>query len=238
MARLLLIETTGDICSVALSDNGNVLAVKEDHEKKSHAAVLTILIQELLTEASLEVKDLQAICVSQGPGSYTGLRIGVSAAKGICYGTGLPLLAVNTLLAMSYGIRAEQNNNPSFLPFAKPLLFCPMTDARRMEVYTALLNENMEYVLETTALVLKEDAFSDYLTRHSILFFGSGAEKASKLIQHPNAFFRNDFRPRATYLAEPATIEFEKNHFQDVAYFEPFYLKDFVATIPKKKLTF
>jgi len=238
MAKLLLIETTGDICSVALANNGNILAVREDYERKSHAAVLTVLIHDLLAEASLKAKDLQAVCVSQGPGSYTGLRIGVSAAKGICYGAGLPLLAVNTLLAMSYGMRAERNNNPSSLPSGKPFLFCPMTDARRMEVYTALLNETMEYVFETTALVLREDTFSDYLDRQPILFFGSGAEKASKLIRHPNAFFRNDFRPRAVYLAEPAILEFEKNHFQDVAYFEPFYLKDFVATIPKKKLSF
>ncbi|NLI23516.1 MAG: tRNA (adenosine(37)-N6)-threonylcarbamoyltransferase complex dimerization subunit type 1 TsaB [Bacteroidales bacterium] len=237
MARLLLIETTGDVCSVAIAENGNVLAVKEDYEKKSHAAVLTMLIQDLLTEVSLTIRDLQGICVSQGPGSYTGLRIGVSVAKGICYGAGLPLLAVNTLLAMSYGMRKELNSNIFSLHSGKPFLFCPMTDARRMEVYTALLNENLEFILETTALVLREDSFSDYLSREPILFFGSGAEKASKLIRHPNAFFRTDFRPRAAYLAEPADFEFRQQHFRDVAYFEPFYLKDFVATIPKKKLS-
>lgn len=238
MAKLLLIETTGDICSVALANNGSILAVKEDYERKSHAAVLTVLIQDLLTEASITVKDLQAVCVSQGPGSYTGLRIGVSAAKGICYGAGIPLLAVNTLLAMSYGMRAERNKNPSFLPPGPSFLYCPMTDARRMEVYTALLNENMEYVLETTALVIREDTFFNYLNMQPVLFFGSGAEKASKRIRHPNAFFRIDFRPRAVHLAEPATFEFKQNHFQDIAYFEPFYLKDFVATIPKRKLSF
>nr|HQH40386.1 tRNA (adenosine(37)-N6)-threonylcarbamoyltransferase complex dimerization subunit type 1 TsaB [Bacteroidales bacterium] len=122
MSKLLLIETTGDVCSAAIAENGNVLAVKEDYEKKSHAAVLTMLIQDLLTEVSLTIRDLQGICVSQGPGSYTGLRIGVSVAKGICYGAGLPLLAVNTLLAMSYGMRKELNSNIFSLHSGKPFL--------------------------------------------------------------------------------------------------------------------
>jgi tRNA threonylcarbamoyladenosine biosynthesis protein TsaB len=137
---------------------------------------------------------------------------------------------------MSYGMRAELLNNPSFLPASLPYLLCPMTDARRMEVYTALFNEKMEPLLETTALVLKEDSFARYLDQQPVVFFGSGAEKASLVIHHPNAFFRSDFKPRAAHLAEPAAIEFNHKHFQDVAYFEPFYLKDFVATIPKKKL--
>lgn len=236
MARILLIETTGDICSVAVADNDTILTVREDYEKKSHAAVLTLLIRDLFNDLSINANDLQAVCVSKGPGSYTGLRIGVSAAKGICYAAGLPLLAVNTLLAMSYGMRAGLENNPSGLPPVKNLLFCPMTDARRMEVYTAVLNESMKYLMETTALVLKEDSFADYLNRQPVLFFGSGAEKAAHVIHHPNAFFKTDFRPKAAHLAQPATLEFQRKNFRDVAYFEPFYLKDFIATIPKKRL--
>lgn len=224
MSLILQIETATASCSVALSQNGNVIALKELNARNVHAEVITLYIEEVLKTAGFIYAQLDAVAVSSGPGSYTGLRIGVSTAKGLCYGLDKPLIAIETLEAMTDGLIASSAHS-----IAENTLFCPMIDARRMEVYTAVFNASGERVKETAAEIIDGDSFSDLLEKHQIIFFGDGAPKCRETITHVNAVFVNDFINSAAHLSKRASQKFEQKTFEDVAYFEPFYLKDFIA---------
>ena len=233
MAYILNIETATPLCSVALAQNGKVIAHRETMEEKSHASRLTSFISELLKTENISVADLDAVAVGKGPGSYTGLRIGVSAAKGLCYGAGIPLIAVNTLRIL------YQNARLANVSDANPgTLFCPMIDARRMEVYTCIFDENGFEVEPVNAKIIESTTFNSILENHRIFFFGSGMEKCKNIISHPNARFLEGVYPHAAALANIAEQSYQHKEFENVAYFEPFYLKDFIATVSKKGLHF
>ena len=218
---ILCLETATKACSVALGQNGKLLALKESAEDKfSHAENLTLYIQEVIKKAEVTIKDIDAIAVSKGPGSFTGLRIGISTAKGLCYALGKPLIAVNTLEAMAAG----QIRNSKF---EIRNLFCPMIDAKRMEVYCAIYDSEMQEIKKTTAEIIYQDSFSDLLQKHKVIFFGDGAEKCRSKITHPNAIFIDNVNPSAQFMLPFAEKYFAQKKFEDVAYFEPFYLKDF-----------
>ena len=220
MALILSLETSTSVCSAALARDGRLLAERVSYEGKSHATLLTVFVEQILAETGIEATALDAVAVSQGPGSYTGLRIGVSAAKGICYATGAKLIAVDTLKAMA--IMAEKNAAPH------PHLYGSMIDARRMEVYTALYN--------TQALVIDSNSFADELKTNTIAFYGDGAAKCRDVICSPNARFIDDICPLAVNMVPLAEKAYAAGDFKDVAYFDPFYLKDFVATVAKNKV--
>jgi tRNA threonylcarbamoyladenosine biosynthesis protein TsaB len=232
MALILNIETATPLCSVALAEDGKVLSFRETLEDKSHAARLTVFIQEVLMEQKIKVKDLDAIAVGKGPGSYTGLRIGVSTAKGLCYGSNKPLIAIGTLDILC--TQALQQAAQTHLK--QGTLLCPMLDARRMEVFTGLFDLEGNWVEPVTAKIIDEHSFSKWLSDHPVAFFGSGMEKCRAVLNHPNALFIIDVHPHAASLAVLSAQKFNHGEFEDTAYFEPFYLKDFIATIPKKKL--
>ena len=228
---ILCIETATDICSAALCDVSNVLATAEAPPGRSHASSLTVIIGQLLEDKGLRVADLDAVAVSKGPGSYTGLRIGVSAAKGLTYAAGIPLIGINTLAAMCSGYISSHTGE-----LTSSTLLCPMIDARRMEVYNALFRHDGTFFRETAADIIDENSFNDILTDYRIIFFGNGSEKCSETIRHPNALFEKGFRLSASYLHMPAVNALRNKHFEDLAYFEPYYLKEFIATIPGKLL--
>ncbi|RLD61376.1 MAG: tRNA (adenosine(37)-N6)-threonylcarbamoyltransferase complex dimerization subunit type 1 TsaB [Bacteroidetes bacterium] len=232
MANILCIETATVACSVALTSNGNVLSKKETTEKNAHSAKLTLFIDEILKENNIEYTDLDAIAISKGPGSYTGLRIGVSTAKGLCYALDLPLISINTLQSLAYGMSGVY---PMGEIEGKGFVFCPMLDARRMEVYAALYNSGLEEIRETKAEIIEAASYSEFLEQSQVVFFGDGAEKCKGTIVHPNAIFMDDVLPSSGNMAMPAYQKYKQKEFEDVAYFEPFYLKDFVAGIPKVK---
>jgi len=235
MAVILNIETSTEVCSVSLAKNGELLYEKENNQGMNHSALLTIFIDEIFEENKLSIKDIDAVAVSKGPGSYTGLRIGVSVAKGLCYALEKPLIAINTLDAMADYvagnihdfINSDIDNN---------VLLCPMIDARRMEVYTALYNQNGENVKPVDAEIINEQSFSEYFEKHKILFFGNGAEKCKNYLSHPNALFTGPLKTSARFMQNMTESSYNKKEFEDLAYFEPFYLKNFVATIPKNKI--
>ena len=232
MAKLLNIETSTGVCSVALSIDGEVVAIQESFTKNSHAELITIFSQKVVTEAGLKFSDLDAIAVSKGPGSYTGLRIGVSTAKGFCFGLNIPLISIGTLTAMAAGMI----NKPNSFAESNNTLFCPMIDARRMEVYTALFSSNMDEVKQTTAKIIDKDSFRDQLSSYKIIFGGDGAAKCKVILDYqPNAVFMEDFHPSAAYLSIIAEQKFRDKEYENTAYFEPYYLKDFVAGIPRVK---
>ena len=223
---ILCIETATKICSVALCHNGDLIEKKESSEEKSHSTLLTVFIEDILKSAGLKATSLDAVAVSKGPGSYTGLRIGVSAAKGIAYAAEIPLIAVPTTELMYHGGRAKGEYD----------YYCPMIDARRMEVYTAVYDKKGNEIKGISAELIRENTFADLLDRGTVLFFGDGAQKCSKIVNHPSAFFDESFRISSEYMCRPALEAFNNKKFEDVAYFEPFYLKDFIATIPKKNI--
>ncbi len=227
MALILNIETSTEVCSVTISQNGKLLYKKETLEGLSHSELLTVFIEELFAENSMKLNQLDAVAVSKGPGSYTGLRIGVSVAKGLCYGLEKPLISVNSLETM--GTYAALNSK-------EEMLFCPMIDARRMEVYTALYNSKGEELKPVSAEIIEEDFLSEYLNNNKILFFGNGAEKCKTKITHKNACFDGPRKTSAQFMQKLTHEKYNKKEFEDVAYFEPFYLKNFVATIPKNKI--
>lgn len=234
MALILNIETSTEVCSVAISENGKLRFKKESTDGLNHSELLTVFIEELFTENHLQLNSIDAVAVSKGPGSYTGLRIGVSVAKGLCYALNIPLISINSLEVM--GIFAAQNvQDYTTLP-ADNLLFCPMIDARRMEVYTALYNSQGKQLESISAEIIDEKFLSGYLENHKILFFGNGAEKCKGQITHPNALFIGPEKTSAQFMENIAEEKYNKKEFEDVAYFEPFYLKNFVATIPKNKI--
>ncbi|MCX6227455.1 MAG: tRNA (adenosine(37)-N6)-threonylcarbamoyltransferase complex dimerization subunit type 1 TsaB [Bacteroidia bacterium] len=208
----------------------------ESTEDKSHATRLTLLIQELLRENYLTPDNLDAISLSMGPGSYTGLRIGASVAKGLAYGSGVPLIGIPTLKALAHGFSLSQ---PSKIPVSgsnNPVLLCPMLDARRMEVYAALYDTCLNEINPVEAIILEARSFSQVLNKQMICFFGSGSNKAAEIIEHPNACFFPHVELSASYQSEPAESLYNRGEFLDTAYFEPHYLKEFIASIPKNKV--
>ena len=234
MALILNLDTSTQICSVALALDEELLGLKESHEDKSHASLLALFIKEVLAENEKAISELDAVAVSKGPGSYTGLRIGVSTAKGIAYAAGIPMVAVDTLTSLAMGaIQGKFFEAPS----GKDTLYlCPMIDARRMEVYTALFHHSGKMLQPISAMIIQEDSFQDILARNRIMFFGNGAAKCRDVIQHPNAHFLDGIGTSASFMISLAESAWQQKNFEDVAYFEPFYLKDFVATIPKNKV--
>ncbi len=287
MERLILIETSTSLCSAALAENGEVVSYKESSAPKAHASLTAVFIQEMLAERGLTVADCDAVCVSMGPGSYTGLRVGVSTAKGLCFGSGKPLLAVGTLDTLvaqastelaktSVGDSADVMQNSSlhvtpdsphvikscrsFTSYASAIktsfdcfqlkrsvpgltrnlvsdfhYIVPMVDARRMEVYSAVFTPEGQQITETAPVIVDETSFAAQLADGPTLFIGDGAGKCADVITHPNASFLQ-CSPNAAAMLAPALKAYRAARFEDVAYFEPFYLKEFVATVSKKKL--
>ncbi len=226
MALILQIETSTTSCSVALSEDGATIAVKELQERNAHASSLTIFIEDVMKQACFPLSALNAVAVSMGPGSYTGLRIGVSTAKGLCYALDVPLIAVNTLTAMASKMITRHQN--------RDILYCPMIDARRMEVYTAVFDHELRELKSVDAKVIDSNSFSDVLSDHQVVFFGDGANKCREVLgMHSNALFEDDFINSATDMSYLAYSKFTLYQFEDVAYFEPYYLKDFIAGIKK-----
>ena len=254
MDNILLIETSTALCSVALAQDGAVTAYRESSAPKAHASLTAVFIQEMLQERGLTLADCNAVCVSKGPGSYTGLRVGVSTAKGLCFGSGKPLLAVGTLDTLvaqaatvipsevTHFIPSEVTHViPSEVEGSTFRYIIPMIDARRMEVYTAVFEiagqagNDARQITETAPAIIDENSFAEYLEQGPCLFIGDGAGKCADVIKHPNAHFCQCC-PKASAMLEPAMAAYKENRFEDVAYFEPFYLKEFVATVSKKKL--
>ena len=230
MGLILQIETATTSCSVALAADGKVLAFKQVNERNKHAEVITLFTEELITSGNFTYRDLDAIAVSCGPGSYTGLRIGVSTAKGLCFALDKPLIAIETLEAMAYGVI-----NDNTISIDKNTLLCPMIDARRMEVYCSVFNIAGEKLKDTAAEIIDEHSFAHLLNNNQILFFGDGADKCEAVLgRHPNAGFLRNFENSATYLTQKAAEKFANKDFEDVAYFEPYYLKDFIAGVKKE----
>ena len=216
---ILNIETSTKACSVALHKNGELIVSREDVTTNfSHSEKLLKFISKLFSDAKLSLSDLDAIAVSMGPGSYTGLRIGVSTAKGLCYGLDIPLISISTLKAMSFGMALE----------IKADLYCPMIDARRMEVYSAFFDINNTEVRKIQADIIDENSYKKELEK-KVVFFGDGSEKIKEKIKHKNAMFVSDIHPSAKNMGLLSYQKFTKSLFEDLAYFEPFYLKDFVA---------
>ncbi|MGC1203496.1 MAG: tRNA (adenosine(37)-N6)-threonylcarbamoyltransferase complex dimerization subunit type 1 TsaB [Flavobacteriaceae bacterium] len=224
MSLILSIETATTNCSVSLSKAGKTIVLKEDYDHNySHAERLHIYISAVLKEAKISKNDIDAVAVSMGPGSYTGLRIGVSAAKGLCFALDKPLIAIPTLESLAHQVKI--NNG----------VIISMLDARRMEVYSAIYDSNYKQIRETQAQILNENSFSNYLKNQKVYFIGNGVEKTKGLINHPNAVFIENKLPSANNMSFLAYNKYKISDIEDVAYFEPYYLKDFVALKPKAK---
>ena len=282
MERIILIETSTALCSVALAENGAVTSYRESSAPKAHASLTAVFIREVLAERGISLTDCDAVCVSMGPGSYTGLRVGVSTAKGLCFGSGKPLLAVGTLdtlvaqaqmgghdgteltghdgndqhvIARSAANQHVIERSEEMCQSTQYSYIIPMIDARRMEVYAAVFkaatapedsSNNIEQatataapafvqITETAPAIIDENSLAEYLEEGPCLFIGDGAGKCADVLKHPNAHFCQ-CHPKASAMLEPALDALHKGDFKDVAYFEPFYLKEFVATVSKKKL--
>ena len=229
MSCILHIETSTNVCSVAVSEDGQCIFSKEDFNGPNHAVVLGSFVDEALSFADSHAIPVDAVAVSSGPGSYTGLRIGVSMAKGICYGQGIKLLSVPTLKLMCVPILLREMIEDA-------ALLCPMLDARRMEVYAAIFDRSLREIRPTQADIVDENTYKVLLDRQPIYFFGNGAEKCKEVIRHPNARFLADIHPLAKWMMPLAERKMMNGEYEDVAYFVPYYLKDFVAKMPKKLL--
>ncbi|NNF02664.1 MAG: tRNA (adenosine(37)-N6)-threonylcarbamoyltransferase complex dimerization subunit type 1 TsaB [Bacteroidia bacterium] len=228
MIRILQIETSTSMCSVAISEDGQTAVCVEKNEANIHGAQLLPMIDEALAELKITFDDLSAIAVSKGPGSYTGLRIGVASAKGLCYGLNIPLISVPTLQSFSELV-VKKSTTSKFL--------CPMLDARRMEVYTARFDRDTNYVEKESARILDDDFFNSFDANEAWCFFGPGMNKASEFIsKKENWKMIDDQWPSAKGMSKLAFEAFKEKRFEDIAYYEPFYLKDFVATTPKKNI--
>ena len=230
MSCILNIETSTDVCSVAVSDNGQVVFNKEDHSGPNHAVKLGVYVDEALSFIDAHGIPLEAVAVSCGPGSYTGLRIGVSMAKGICYGRDVKLISIPTLELMAVPVLLGEH------PAEEDALIVPMLDARRMEVYAKVMDRALKEVRSIQADIVDAETYKEYLDRGTVYFFGNGAEKCMEVINHPNARLVKGIEPLAKNMAPLAEKRFVEGKFEDVAYFVPFYLKDFVAKMPKKLL--
>lgn len=230
MSLLLLIETATTSCSVALADDNQVIALREIDQRNIHAEVITVFIDELFTETGRTYADIDAVAVSCGPGSYTGLRIGVSTAKGLCFALDKPLIAIETLSAMCFGLLTRD-----IITIQPGTRICPMIDARRMEVYTAIFDDTGKEEQATEALIIDENSFEALLAEHQVIFFGDGAQKCKTVLEgHQNALFAENFINSARDLVVPAIQKLNDRNFVDVAYFEPYYLKDFIAGVKKQ----
>lgn len=218
MAVILCLETSTTNCSVAIAVDGEIIALQEDNNNKySHAEKLHSFIDQVLAESGILKSSLQAIAVSKGPGSYTGLRIGVSAAKGLCFAMDVPLIAIPTLEALAHQAVVENG------------YIIPMLDARRLEVYAAVFSSDNDQIRETKAEVLDENSYDGYLKTTKVCFIGDGVEKFKALCKHKNAVFMDNKLPSAKQMGALSELKYQKNDFEDVAYFEPYYLKDFIA---------
>ena len=229
MSTILHIETSTDVCSVAVSEDGQVIFDQEDHSGPNHAERLGTMVDEALSFTDNHAIPFDAVAVSCGPGSYTGLRIGVSMAKGVCYGRNLKLIAVPTLELLCVPILLRE------IPEENALL-CPMLDARRMEVYAGIYDRGLKTIRPIQADIVEEDTYKEFLDKRPVYFFGNGAQKCKTAINHPNAHFIENIEPLAKWMQPLAEKRFLNEQFEDVAYFVPFYLKDFVAKMPKKLL--
>ena len=233
--RILLIETATDVCSVAVSEGNEILSSGHITEAKSQASQLAPLIQDTVSRAGMRIQDLAAVAVSSGPGSYTGLRVGVSTAKGICFGAGIPLIGIETLTAIAYGaIRTGAVQEDP-----EGTVIIPMIDARRMEVYTALYDSSAQRISDTEAVVLAPDTFSSTLAEYRrAVFTGDGAAKYESMIpeQFRDRCIFLPSRPEAEDMAAAAFRALQEKRFEDTAYFEPFYLKEFIAADPSRKI--
>lgn len=224
MAYILNIETATTNCSVSVSEHGKTIALKEDNGLNfSHAERLHLYIDEALNDANIKASDLHAIAVSKGPGSYTGLRIGVSSAKGLCFSLGIPLISVPTLQSLAHQVKTKEG------------VIIPMLDARRMEVYSCVFDANFSTIRETQAEILQDHSFKKYLDNNKVYFIGTGVAKTKDVIAHTNAFFIESKLPSANEMSTLAYTKYIKSDTEDVAYFEPYYLKDFVAFKKKVK---
>lgn len=227
MSRILSVDTATKACSVAIGIDGATADSRSlNSAQYSHAENLHLMIDELLKDNQLKPSDLDAIAVSEGPGSYTGLRIGVSAVKGLCFALSKPMIALSTLRIMSV--------NPAVVT-SDSELFCPMIDARRNEVYTAMFDKTGKEIIPVAPLILGDHWFEEYLNQHRVAFFGDGAAKFESQLQHPNALFISEVFPQAADMSALAEEKYLRGEFENVAYFEPFYLKDFIAGKPKKQ---
>lgn len=234
---ILAIETATRNCSVALFNETGMIALLEADEDNSHSAILHVLIDRLLKEKGIEVKDLQAVAVSKGPGSYTGLRIGVSAAKGLCYAQDIPLIAVNSLESMAAGMRdvLQKNGESHKNTLLENTLLLPMIDARRMEVYSAVFDMNLQPVRETEAEVITAESFEELRIANTLYLAGDGADKCKEVLNGNSIQYLDGFNASAAFMMHAAMVAFNKQQFENVAYFEPFYLKDFIAGKPRVK---
>ena len=228
---ILNIETATSVCSVSLSENGQVLFEKASFDGPSHAALLGVFVDEAVKASHILGRKIEAVAVSSGPGSYTGLRIGVSMATGLCFGWNVPLIAIPTLYILAQKA-VKTVSGDGYLG----ALFCAMLDSRRMEVYSALYDSDLRIISDIEAQIITENSYTHYLEKQKVYFFGNGSGKCKSLIQSPNATFIDDLHPLACDMAVLSEQAFLDKRFADVAYFEPFYLKEFIATTPKKLL--
>lgn len=230
MSCILNIETSTDICSVAISEDGQCIYKEEDRTGHNHNELLGTFVDNALSFADSHAIPVDAVAVSMGPGSYTGLRIGTSMAKGVCYGFNIPLLSVPTLELLAVPVLLRHDDLP------EDALLCPMLDARRMEVYSGIYTRALKPVREIRADVVDADTYREYLDEHPVYFFGNGAKKCMEVINHPNAHLIEGIEPLAKYMFPIAERKLMRGEVEDTAYFVPFYLKDFVALKPKKLL--
>ena len=229
MSRIILIETSTPLCSTALVEDGKVVCERISDEPRAHASKTALFVSEMLSEKGLKVSDCDAVAVSKGPGSYTGLRVGVSTAKGLCFGAGIPMISVGTLNTLVW-----QALDGNMLPEGCRYII-PMIDARRMEVYTGIFTPDGKQISPTVAQIIDADSFKDQLAEGPVLFIGDGADKCKDTLTSPNARFIQCC-PKAASMMHPVIDALEAKRFEDVAYFEPFYLKEFITTVSKKKI--
>lgn len=229
MAKILLIDTSTDVCLVAICENNQLKATRIDTNGQNHSKLIGTFTQEVLSEVGYTPQQLDAVALSMGPGSYTGLRIGTSFVKGLCFGVGIPVITLPTLQILAQEALLQ---NPSIEPYA---CLCPMIDARRMEVYTAVYNAQAQEQTAAWPEIVTEASYQDYLNLPTY-FFGNGSDKCQSTLQHPNAHFIAGIQPSAMAMMLLAEKAYQAGQFADTAYFEPFYLKEFMATMPKNKI--
>lgn len=234
MAYILQIESSTSICSVALAKDGKLIDLQESSEGQNHARLLAVFVENILTRQNIGSNQLSAVAVSEGPGSYTGLRIGVSLAKGICYANQIPLIPVSPLQSMSEQVISHQHELN--IQDLDNCLLVPMIDARRMEVYAATYDSTNHLIKPVSAEIIDEQAYLSDLKHKKVLFFGNGASKCQKVITHPSALFLPEIHTSAQFMCNLAWKAFQNEQYADLAYFEPFYLKDFIAGTPKKNM--
>ncbi len=227
--KILNIETATEICSVCLSENGEVISLRENRDGNQHSRVLTLLIEEVVREAGISLAEIDAVALSQGPGSYTSLRVGTSVAKGICFALEKPLIAIDTLQSLTFAARESG-------VFSEKSLFVPMIDARRMEVFMGIYDGSLTAILPPQAMIIDHRSFEDQLLdNRELMFFGSGAEKCREVLAHPQMVFLDIFCSAAN-LSKLSFLYFQNKVFQDVAYFEPTYIKPPNITVPANSL--